>query len=505
MGRPGGDDLPFVYSGTLVVQGQGIAEVHATGAHTEIGKIGKALQTVEPEDTLCSRKPAAWCATWPSSACRLCALVVVDLRRRPAADWLDGLLAGITLAMAMLPEEFPVVLTIFLALGAWRISQKQVLTRRMPAIETLGAATVLCVDKTGTLTLNRMTVAQLSRAGEFCDLRQPRRRTLPEKFHALVEFGILASQRDPFDPMEKAIHQVGDQYLAAHRTSARRLDADPGISAVQELAGPVARVAVARRAGLRYRRQGRAGGHCRSVPPHPGANSRSSCRASRAMAERRPARAGRGARRGFSTAGPAGRTARFRLRVHRPDRVWPTRSAPRVPAAIQECQTAGIRVVMITGDYPGTAQNIARQIGLTPHDQVITGPELDQMDDEELRRRIAQRQHLCARGAGAETAPRQCPEGQRRNRGHDGRRRQRRAGAQSGAHRHRDGRTRHRRGPRILRPGAARRRLLIDRAGRPPGPPHLSTTSRKPMAYIFAVHVPIAGLLADPGALQACR
>lgn len=141
----------------------------------------------------------------------LCAIVIV-IYGLTRGNWLDGFLAGITLAMATLPEELPVVLTIFLALGAWRISQKRVLTRRVPAIETLGSATVLCTDKTGTLTLNKMTLAQLDVGGETVDLRRPSG-DLPEPFHALIEYSILASQRDPFDPMEQAILQVGEQYL----------------------------------------------------------------------------------------------------------------------------------------------------------------------------------------------------------------------------------------------------------------------------------------------------
>src|SRR3954469_24411879 len=103
--------------------------------------------------------------------------------------WLDGALAGLTMAISMIPEEFPVVLTIFLALGAWRISRSHVLTRRVPAIETLGAATVLCVDKTGTLTLNQMAVAEIR----------------GEDKHAVLKLALLSSKPDPFDPMERAI------------------------------------------------------------------------------------------------------------------------------------------------------------------------------------------------------------------------------------------------------------------------------------------------------------
>ena len=164
MGPPGGDDLPFVFSGTLVTQGQGVAEVLATGMRTDLGRIGKALQHVEPEQTPLQTETGRLVRRLAVVGLSLCALVVVaygltrgNTLRRPGRT---GFLAGITMAMATLPEEFPVVLTIFLALGAWRISQNHVLTRRVPAIETLGAATVLCVDKTGTLTQNRMYVSQ---------------------------------------------------------------------------------------------------------------------------------------------------------------------------------------------------------------------------------------------------------------------------------------------------------------------------------------------------------
>ncbi len=153
MTRPGGEDLPFVFSGTLIVQGQGIAQVRSTGIHTEMGKIGKALQTVQVEGTRLQQEVGRlvrWVATLGLALC----VIVVVLYGLTRGDWLQGFLAGITLAMAMLPEEFPVVLTIFLALGAWRLSKMKVLARRVPVIETLGSATVLCVDKTGTLTVN---------------------------------------------------------------------------------------------------------------------------------------------------------------------------------------------------------------------------------------------------------------------------------------------------------------------------------------------------------------
>ena len=211
--RPGGDDLPFVYSGTLVVRGQAVARVHATGMHTELGKIGKALRAIEPEATPLQQETGRLVQSLALVGLTLCAIVVV-VYGMTRQDWLTGFLAGISMAMATLPEEFPVVLTIFLALGAWRISRNHVLTRRVPAVETLGSATVLCVDKTGTLTLNQMSVNRLYAFGNHHDVADDRTLMLPEDFHELVEFSILASQRDPFDPMEGALKKLGTSALS---------------------------------------------------------------------------------------------------------------------------------------------------------------------------------------------------------------------------------------------------------------------------------------------------
>ena len=408
MGRPGGDDLPFVYSGTMLVQGHGFAEVRAIGMRTEIGKIGKALQTVEQEDTLLQKQTSRLVRNLAIFGATLCMIVIIvyGLTR---GNWLDGFLAGITLAMATLPEEFPVVLTIFLALGAWRISQKRVLTRRVPAIETLGSATVLCTDKTGTLTLNKMSMAQLYADGDIFDLRKPMESLsfggigdLPEKFHPLVEFSILASQRDPFDPMEKAILQVGDQHLA----QTEHLHNDWGL--VQEY--PLSKKLLA----LSHVWQSPDGNDYVIAAKGAPEAIADLCHFTAAQIQELSRHITQMADDGLRVLGVA--KARFQrmkspslggtdLPEEQHDFVFefigligladPIR--PTVPAALKECQAAGVRVVMITGDYPGTAQNIAQQIGLTPSDQshqqtglpLITGPELDRMDEVELRRRIA--------------------------------------------------------------------------------------------------------------------
>ena len=207
---PGGDDIPVVYSGSMIVQGNGIVQVTATGLQTEIGKIGKALETVKEEPTQLKKEMGTLVKRLAIIGITLCVLVVV-IYTMTRGDLLKGFLAGITLAMAMLPEEFPVVLTIFLALGAWRISKKQVLTRKPAAIETLGSATVLCTDKTGTLTQNKMTVTRLFNGTDFYNVSSGE--TFPDPFHGIIEFAILSSQANPFDPMERAIINIGDRYL----------------------------------------------------------------------------------------------------------------------------------------------------------------------------------------------------------------------------------------------------------------------------------------------------
>ena len=385
--RPGGDDLPSVFSGTLVTAGQGIAEIAATGLRSELGKIGKALEQVEPEPTLLQKETGRLVRTFAIVGLVACALVVVAfaLTRGGGADvWKQGVLAGIAMAMATLPEEFPVVLTVFLALGAWRISRSQVLTRRMPAVETLGAATVLCVDKTGTLTQNQMTLRQLAVAGSAFDLATLRG-ALPEDLHGLLEHAILASKRDPFDPMERALHEAGDrqikdtEHLHPGWSLAREYPLTPGLLAVSHAwcTGNGDEVVVAAKGAPEA-----IADLCHLTP----AQHESLSRDVATLASK-----------GLRVLGVArGVTCMGSLPEEHHDLSLelvgllgfedPLR--PTVPAAVAECQAAGVRVVMITGDYPATAQSIARQAGLANCETVISGPELDRMSDEDLARRI---------------------------------------------------------------------------------------------------------------------
>ena len=166
---------------------------------------------MEPPRLLAQTRRLVWVFALVGAAVSVFAVVLYGTLR---GGWLDAVLGGIALGMSMLPEEFPVVLTVFMAMGAWRISRARVLTRRAAAIETLGSATVVCTDKTGTLTENRMSIAELRRGGEIFRPSDDAGAKIPEEFHSLVEFGLLASARDPFDPMEKAFHDLGQKQLA---------------------------------------------------------------------------------------------------------------------------------------------------------------------------------------------------------------------------------------------------------------------------------------------------
>ncbi|MGE5345028.1 MAG: cation-translocating P-type ATPase [Acidithiobacillales bacterium] len=383
MGRPGGDDTPFVYSGTLVVKGQGIAEVLATGPHTEMGKIGKALAVLPQEETPLQRETGRLVRLFATLGIGLC-LTVVVVFGATRGDWLKGLLAGLTLGMAILPEEFPVVLTVFLALGAWRISKHNVLTRRIPAVETLGSATALCVDKTGTLTLNRMSVAELSVGGLVHEV-DPKGASLPEAFHELVEFAILASPVDPFDPMEKAMRELGERTLA--RTEHLHHDWE------------FLREYALSRELLAMSRVWRSPDRSELLIAAKGAPEAIAdlCHLGQAELKVLEEQIGSLAARGRRVLGVARATFRApELPGGQHDFDFellgllglsdPVR--PGVPEAVAECRKAGIRVVMVTGDYPGTAQSIAREIGLTNPESVISGPELEAMDDDELSRRV---------------------------------------------------------------------------------------------------------------------
>lgn len=378
-----GGRATLVFSGSLVVRGQGIAEVVATGRHSEIGKIGAALgeiETVPPRLTLQTRYLVRMVALVGAGVCLL-AILLYGMTR---GDWLAAVLAGIALGMSMLPEEFPLVLTVFMVMGAWRISRARVLTRRAAAIETLGAATVLCTDKTGTLTENRMTVVELRADGEVFRPRDMPAQDLPNAIAALLECGILASAMEPFDPMEQAFHALGSVALTGrpHPHEGRALAREWGLT--QDL------LAVTQ-AWL----SDTGDNHVVAVKGAPEAIARL-CRFDAAALARLHQEVDVMAAKGLRVLGVA--------RAAGGDGNWPASPLEftfsylglvgladplrvEVPAAIAECRSAGIRVVMITGDYPATATAIGGEAGIVS-EAVVTGEDIERMSDEELGARV---------------------------------------------------------------------------------------------------------------------
>ncbi len=385
MERPGGDDLPYVFSGTLIVAGSGLARVIATGRNSEIGHISTALKTVVQERTRTQEETSriVRVLAWAALALSVAVALTYGFTR---GNFLQGILVGITLAMAILPEELPLVLTIFLGLGAWRIARERVLTRRIPAIELLGSTTVLCVDKTGTLTQNHMSLTNIVANGASFDLgNEAVRPDLPETFHELLEFSVLASHRDPFDPMEQAIHAALQRTLAG--TEHERKDWQP----VSDY--PISRTMLA------TSQVWRALDRDAYVVAAKGAPEAivDLCHLDAAIAAPIVDAANALAAGGLRVLGVA--KASFEgavLPADQHDFVFsflgligfrdPVRAS--VPQAIAQAQSAGIRVVMVTGDYPPTAIAIARQIGMRSADIYVTGTDLAAMSERALEESV---------------------------------------------------------------------------------------------------------------------
>ncbi|TAK50365.1 MAG: cation-translocating P-type ATPase [Xanthobacteraceae bacterium] len=376
--RPGGDGGFMIYSGTLIVRGQGVAETVATGVRTEIGRIGISLRTLEREPPRLRHQTVR--------LVRLMAVMGVTVSVAAGGlygwlrgSWLDAALGGIALGMSMLPEELPVILTVFTAMGAWRISRVRVLTRRAAAIETLGSATVLCTDKTGTLTQNRMRVAEVWVPGcGAVGTQDAAALPLNAAYRNLAALGRLASSPHPFDPMEQAFHDFAGRLEAESLPPAdlvRHYPLRPQLPAVVQVwrgADPADACTVAAKgapeaiADLCRLDAAARGAMLAEVDRMAAGGMRVLGLArARAAADGLPGTANGFA---FEFAGLAGLSDPLRAGV---------------PEAIRQCRRAGIRVVMITGDYPETARAIAREAGLAA-DRAVSGAQIDRMSDPAL-------------------------------------------------------------------------------------------------------------------------
>jgi Ca2+-transporting ATPase len=387
--RPGGsNEEGSVHAGTLVAKGTARAEVTETGPHTRVGAIGRTLAGARTPPSPLQLAARRLVRGWATVGLLLAGLAVILAWRWAGRDPLSSILSGLALAMAMLPEEIPVVLSVFMAMGAWRMSARGVLTRRIPALEALGSITLLAVDKTGTLTQNRMAVAELWTPGASLQVSEDT--PLPEWAHPLVEFSVLATPPDPFDPMEVALRKYAEQSLAGtehlhggwlpERTYA--LTADLLAMTLVYEAGPVRTLAAK------------------------GAPEAVLDLCHLPLAEREALMGvvgdlgGRGLRVLAVARGtypgpdlPEDQHAFSFVLLGFVALEDPVR--PEVPEAIRECRAAGIRVLMMTGDHPETARAIALKAGLEPG-ELLTGDEVAGLDGDTLKARLP-RTTICAR------------------------------------------------------------------------------------------------------------
>ncbi|HTN65129.1 MAG TPA: cation-translocating P-type ATPase [Burkholderiaceae bacterium] len=380
-----------VYSGSMILQGGGLARVMATGSATEIGKIGRSLQAIIQEKSplqLEIDSLVKWFAVFGTAV----SLLVLLLYGWSRHDWLNGLLAGITLAMSILPEEFTVILTVFMALGAWRISKNHVLTRHTPVIEALGSATVLCVDKTGTLTQNRMSVREVVIDHQRYTFEDAGNNPLPATVRRVLDCAVLASEMMPFDPMDKAFHRCQADFSLEDRDVHRDWALVHEYPLTQEIMAMThvwqesddhAYIVATKGAPESVARL------CKFGAQHVAD-----------VLQQVQTLASQGMRvLGVAQARYAGHG--WPVQPDAFDFVWlglvgladPIR--PAVPSAVEECHQAGIRVVMITGDYPVTAQAIARDAGL-PWESVVTGAQLDAFSEAE-RQAVVREAYVFAR------------------------------------------------------------------------------------------------------------
>lgn len=360
------------YAGTAVTQGSAVVKITAIGAGTEYGKIGTALLSVPQEPTPLEKQTRKLIKICAFIGLGLFLLVTIftflNIDGSPLLDRItDSILAGITLAMAIIPEEFPVILTVFLAMGAWRLAKKNSLIKRMPSVETLGAVSVLCVDKTGTLTKNKMTVQE--------------QWSFNSDKTELMIYSALACEKEPYDPMEKAILSYAFKNgILKEELFNKTLVSEYSFSSETKMMGHVWEI------------NGKpclaAKGSPESILP---LCNLSEEELSKALAEQKNL-----AEQGYRVIAVGKKVNMESIPVKLSDNTLefsgligledPPRDA--VPEAVRLCSSAGLRVVMITGDNGMTASSIARKIGIPNFQNVLTGAEIEKLSDEELKERV---------------------------------------------------------------------------------------------------------------------
>jgi len=364
----------YCYAGTLVTQGTATVLVEKIGATTEYGKIGANVATAPNEDTPLQKQTGSLVKVCAGIAAVLFALVgVVTYFNIPDHSFgdrmIESILSGITLAMAMIPEEFPVILTVFLSMGAWRLAKKHSLVRKLPSVETLGAVSVLCVDKTGTITMNQMTVQNAW--------------ALNDDTHTLIETMGLGCETDAYDPMEKAMLMYCDEHgISKEHLFGGELITEYAFTNELKMMGHV------------WRRNGEIIIAAKGSPERI-LNVCNMSGKDREFTEQKITEMSKEGLRVIAVA-----TMKPATETNIPEKITdcsltllgligladPPRESVKNDIAV--CKKAGIRVVMITGDNGITASSIAKKIGMPNSDHIITGDMINEMSDEELREKV---------------------------------------------------------------------------------------------------------------------
>jgi Ca2+-transporting ATPase len=377
-----------LFAATMIVRGQGVAIVVRTGARSALGEIGASLSAIDRQQTPLQAAAGRLVSRVGALALAFCALVAIGygvVRH----EWIGGILAGITIAIALIPEEFPMVLAVFLALGAWRLATQNVLTRRSAVIEALGGASVLCVDKTGTLTENRMRVERLHPVAGRVDLAATEIGE-HESARDLIRLAALASAVRPVDPMDRAIRSLE---IASSSIDVAASEPEvvwplrPELMAVVQVwhAERETRIAAAKGAPEAIWKLCNLSDE--AVAGLQGVVERYAERGLRVLGvacARLPAR--------FMD-DPLTMTFTFAGLIGFID---PVRAD--VPAALAEARGAGVAVIMITGDHPATAIAIAKSAGIDTSAGALSGAEIDRLDASELSARL-RNVRVCARVA----------------------------------------------------------------------------------------------------------
>ncbi|PJZ36510.1 metal-transporting ATPase [Leptospira levettii] len=365
----------LVYCGALVVGGEGVCRVIAVGNHTEIGKIGRKIADETVGKTLLELEVARLVRNLFLVAAGLCILLALYFGIVKSL-WLQGLLSGLTLAIGLMPEELPLVMTIFFALGAYRLSTKNVLVRRSSIIETLGAATVLCSDKTGTITKNKMKVGKITTIDSEENLEKINE--VSDLSKSILQIAYFASKHPSFDPMDIAItdcmnlfHQNGDFSLLSIKdfpltpeqlTMIRVLKEENEYSCYAK-GSPEAVFELCQLDS----------DHLKYWTNKTNDLAKEGYRVLAVAKSKIP----------LKNIPEERNTAQYEI-YGLLSFLDPIREI--VPSAVKTAYESGIRVIMITGDYPETAKNIAKQIGLKNSNLVYTGKEFTNLEDQEFKK-----------------------------------------------------------------------------------------------------------------------